>query len=644
MKISITKWANLIETQGEQVDVTWAELVAILTVPSGPFQGDQKHPGWSPATFRDQRRAQAGVKNVFAICLDYDAGETLDAATGLWGAFTGLVQTTRKHTPEAPRFRVVMPMTRAVSWFEFAALWIRVNAHAGGKLDPAPKDSSRFWFLPSAGEHFESRVFTGGLFDPDEWLRKPEPVAKRVEVVRVRRERTQNEADIERRASNYLAAIPGAVAGNGGHKSTWDAAVAMARGFALSENDTFRMLWHEYNPRCEPQWSEKEIQHKVRGAFNAKKVPLGYLLEQDDARDYQSRSVVVDVEIPDEPEYEYDRETSEVYERQPGDDYEEIEKELAAAPAPEPVKLDTLKQYGVVTLHAMYQAVIDEELRGASAKGFPIGLKDIDDAIGGLRVGNVTLLAAMTSWGKSSFGIMAMANNLGGDARPLIVSVEDKLLLYSKRVTARTCKINALALRDNDLHKADYDKIYKTMMELPNEPVFIDAVGKSVEWVAEAISACCKHLGTKLVICDYVQRFKTNKHAGDKKNQVTYIGETLSDAIKNGGAAGLVLSQVKRTQGKEPTMDDVKESGDLENMAEHVMIGWRLEDKSGPSFGQAAVARRLNIPKNKDGPIVTKWIDLTFDETTASFVTPADVRMRDREQRGYGDYDDIANN
>lgn len=638
MKISITKWANLIDTQGTEAEVTWAELVAILTAPSGPFLGDQQHPGWSPATFRDQRRAQAGVKNVFAVCLDYDHGETLDAAEGRWGAFTGLIQTTRKHKPEAPRFRVVLPMTRPVSWFEFAALWSRVNAHAGGKLDPAPKDSSRFWFLPSTGEHFEFRVFTGGMFDPDEWLRKPEPVApKPVETVRVRRERTRTEAEIEKRATAYLATMDAGVSGSGGHAATWKAAVAMARGFGLSELDTFTILANEYNPRCQPPWSAKELKHKAKGAAATNKVPYGYLLEGDPL-DYESLSVPV----PDEPDPDYDPETGEVYEREPGDDTEEIAAELAAAP--EVPKADPLKQYGVVTLHAMYQTVIDEAMRGATAKGFPIGLKDIDDAIGGLRVGNVTLLAAMTSWGKSSFGIMAMANNLGGEARPLIVSVEDKLLLYSKRVTAKTCKINALSLRDNELGKADYDKIYQRMTELPNDPVFIDAVGKSVEWVAEAITACCKHLGTKLVICDYVQRFKTNKHAGDKKNQVTYIGETLSDAIKNGGAAGLVLSQLKRTAGKEPTMDDVKESGDLENMAEHVMIGWRLEDKSSPGFGLPQVARRLNIPKNKDGPIVSKWIDLTFDEATASFVTAEDVRMQQREQRGYGNYDDIADN
>ncbi len=631
---NITRWRSLMDPNGRREAITWAALAAEFRETWQPFAGPD-HPGWSAAVFRGDKRGRAYVEHVTALVLDYDGTATEDEVLAPWGNAAGFLHTTKSHAKDNPSFRILLQLSRPVSAFEYDALWARVNAHCGGKLDRQARDPSRFWFMPSRtdGDGFRVRELSGEALDPDEWLTRPDPES-RVAAPRV------DNSDLDRtdhrikRALAYVSRVDGAIAGSQGHKATWAVACVLVKGFSLGQRDALNILANDYNPRCVPPWSTKELEHKIKQASKAN-LADGYLLGDETPRRVGA-SVIRDPEIPPEPADDADR--------QPGDDTEEIAKEIAASPAPEPAKPDTLKQYGVVTLHAMYQAVIDEALRGASAKGFPIGLKDIDDAIGGLRVGNVTLLAAMTSWGKSSFGIMAMANNLGGDARPLIVSVEDKLLLYSKRVTARTCKINALALRDNDLHKADYDKIYKTMMELPNEPVFIDAVGKSVEWVAEAISACCKHLGTKLVICDYVQRFKTNKHAGDKKNQVTYIGETLSDAIKNGGAAGLVLSQVKRTQGKEPTMDDVKESGDLENMAEHVMIGWRLEEKGGSSFGQAAVARRLNIPKNKDGPIVTKWIDLTFDETTASFVTPADVRMRDREQRGYGDYDGIADN
>ena len=69
-----------------------------------------------------------------------------------------------------------------------------------------------------------------------------------------------------RRASAYLAKIPGAVWGDRGSPRTLVAAEHMVLGFELSEEDAFDLLWTEYNPRCDPPWSEKEMRRKVREA------------------------------------------------------------------------------------------------------------------------------------------------------------------------------------------------------------------------------------------------------------------------------------------------------------------------------------------------------------------------------------------
>jgi hypothetical protein len=82
-----------------------------------------------------------------------------------------------------------------------------------------------------------------------------------------------------KRASAYLAKIPGAVSGAGGHTQTWQAALAVVRGFSLSEEDAFALLASEYNPRCDPPWSEKELRHKVENAARDATIPSGYLLE-----------------------------------------------------------------------------------------------------------------------------------------------------------------------------------------------------------------------------------------------------------------------------------------------------------------------------------------------------------------------------
>jgi hypothetical protein len=74
------------------------------------------------------------------------------------------------------------------------------------------------------------------------------------------------EDDLERRAVAYLDAMPPAISGQGGHNATYAAASALVHGFGLDPTAAFGLLWNNYNPRCQPPWSERELRHKVDNA------------------------------------------------------------------------------------------------------------------------------------------------------------------------------------------------------------------------------------------------------------------------------------------------------------------------------------------------------------------------------------------
>ncbi|MEJ7728198.1 MAG: VapE domain-containing protein [Polyangiaceae bacterium] len=80
--------------------------------------------------------------------------------------------------------------------------------------------------------------------------------------------------DVLKRATAYMATLPPAISGSGGHDQTFDAARRlvgwMAKG--LAESDAWRLLV-DYNATCQPPWSEKELEHKFAGAKGATKVP-----------------------------------------------------------------------------------------------------------------------------------------------------------------------------------------------------------------------------------------------------------------------------------------------------------------------------------------------------------------------------------
>jgi hypothetical protein len=85
------------------------------------------------------------------------------------------------------------------------------------------------------------------------------------------------------RARKYLSRMEGSVSGAGGHNACFSAAVVLVRGFDLPEAVALGLLQEEFNPKCAPAWSERELLHKVRQASRANG-EVGYLLGNDKRR------------------------------------------------------------------------------------------------------------------------------------------------------------------------------------------------------------------------------------------------------------------------------------------------------------------------------------------------------------------------
>jgi hypothetical protein len=80
------------------------------------------------------------------------------------------------------------------------------------------------------------------------------------------------------RARRYVAALPAAVAGQHGDVATFRVCCRLVRGFLLSDDEAFAVLT-EWNARCSPPWSERDLAEKVRRARRYGREPLGGLLE-----------------------------------------------------------------------------------------------------------------------------------------------------------------------------------------------------------------------------------------------------------------------------------------------------------------------------------------------------------------------------
>jgi hypothetical protein len=89
-----------------------------------------------------------------------------------------------------------------------------------------------------------------------------------------------------RRARAYVDRMPSAVSGQNGHGATYAAALALVRGFALDDGDALAIL-RDYSVRCDPPWSERELEHKIHSARETKAPdapPFGYLRDEEPPR------------------------------------------------------------------------------------------------------------------------------------------------------------------------------------------------------------------------------------------------------------------------------------------------------------------------------------------------------------------------
>lgn len=79
------------------------------------------------------------------------------------------------------------------------------------------------------------------------------------------------------RAISYLARLPAAVSGQGGHTATFHAALVLVKGFALSVEKAFPILKQWNESHCQPPWSDADLRHKLLSAARSDRAP-GYLL------------------------------------------------------------------------------------------------------------------------------------------------------------------------------------------------------------------------------------------------------------------------------------------------------------------------------------------------------------------------------
>ena len=252
----------------------WAGLVRWVSTPV-LASSKEEHGAFTLAKLNGGRCA-ANVEIVTALGIDGDeTGMSVREVHGLLSAYRHVVYSTFSSTLDAPRWRAIVALSRpetADEHYAYVGNAYACLASAGVPVDQSTKDPCRLWYLPAKRRDGHFAVFAADVapFDVDAALE----TARELEADR-RREAMQRASarplasGIVARARAYVAKMDPAIAGSEGHRALWAVARKLIQDFGLSDADA-RSIVDEYNARCEPPWSEREIEHKLAQARKAR--------------------------------------------------------------------------------------------------------------------------------------------------------------------------------------------------------------------------------------------------------------------------------------------------------------------------------------------------------------------------------------
>ena len=256
--------------------------------------------------------------------------------------------------------------------------------------------------------------------------------------------------------------------------------------------------------------------------------------------------------------------------------------------------------------------------------GVPTGFVDLDRMTSGLQAGDLVVLAARPSMGKTAFAINIAEHVALNEGLPVAVfSMEMGAAQLAVRIVGSIGRINQGHLRTGKLSDDEWPRLTEAIEKLRNVSLHIDETAgltpSELRANARRLARQCGKLG--LIVVDYLQLMSGSQSDGE--NRATELGEIsrgLKMLAKELQCPVIALSQLNRSveqrTDKRPMMSDLRESGAIEQDADIIMFIYRDEYYTKDACKEPGVAEII-IGKQRNGP--TGVVKLTFLNTLTRF-------------------------
>lgn len=311
---------------------------------------------------------------------------------------------------------------------------------------------------------------------------------------------------------------------------------------------------------------------------------------------------------------------SQLIEKAYNQDYPDIEVFLDQAEAEIFKVAEKSTSQGLVGSMDIVKSSIEkiEELyrKKADITGLATGFTDLDKMTSGLHPGELVIIAARPSMGKTAFSLN-IAEHIAIRQKKTVAyfSLEMGKESVMMRMLAAEAKVGIGEIRSGKIHDSSWPKLINAAGSLSEAPLFLDDTSAVSPF---EIRARCRRLkaqhGLDCIMIDYLQLMDLKQKVESRERAVSEISKTLKVIAKELQVPVVALAQLNRgvegRSDKRPMLSDLRESGSIEQDADVIMMLYRDDyyDKDDPEKqGYAEVI----IGKQRNGP--TGTVKLRFD-------------------------------
>ncbi len=257
--------------------------------------------------------------------------------------------------------------------------------------------------------------------------------------------------------------------------------------------------------------------------------------------------------------------------------------------------------------------------------GVPTGFYDLDRMTSGMQAGDLIVLAARPSMGKTALAINIAEHVALNEGLPVAVfSMEMGASQLAVRIVGSIGRIDQMHLRTGKLTDSEWPRLTEAIEKLRNVSLHIDETpGLTVSELRANARRLARQCGGELglIVVDYLQLMSVSNSMSDE-NRATAVGEIsrgLKMLAKELRCPVIALSQLSRgvesRADKRPMMSDLRESGAIEQDADVIMFIYR-DDYYNKDSKEPGVAEVI-ISKQRNGP--TGTVKLAFMKELTRF-------------------------